>query len=405
MDNPKSSDISALHDELDRLVQENESLKKQLAHSSNFKLNLLSKVSSDLRVPINIINGYTQLLGRQIQTENDANKLRQISEAATFLSSAFDNLYQYLHLSNDESTLIQSTFNFQKLINKLNQLYIRQCQEKNLTFRLHQVDVPTFVIGDSKKVIQIVSTILDNAVKFTSQGIIECTVESVHDEDMKSSLIRFIIKDTGIGFDESKKDQIFHSFSKIHNSLDSSNYGLGISLSIAKKLIKTMQGHISVQSEPGVGSQFIIDIPFSLPKEKTDIPTQKMEEQSLYGLHILLAEDDYFNQRIAVETLQTLGAHVKLAKNGTEAVMLAKTTYFDLILMDIHMPIIDGFKATKEIKRAGVTTPVIAFTSDSLEDTYNAVFAAGMIDIINKPFNIDELVDTIQNSLDQVINY
>lgn len=405
MDNPTSPDQITLQEEVHRLRSENQQLKQELEASSRFEIDLISKVSNDLHIPINVICGYTQLLSRHILSDHEVKKLRQISDAALFLSNAFDNLKQHARLCTESCTIINSTFDLQQLISKLNHSYIRRCQEKDITFRLHQMDVPNLVIGDSKKLIQVLSTILDNAVKFTHEGMIEFYVESINDIESNKSLLRFRIKDTGIGFDDSQSEKIFTSFNRIHRDIDTPYFGLGISLSISKMLVERMNGTISVHSKEGQGSEFIVDLSFSLPTTEQASLDDHPSDLSLYGLHILLAEDNYFNQRIAVETLQTLGANVTLAKDGTEVVMMAKTQYFDIILMDIHMPIIDGFKATREIKRAGITTPIVAFTSDSLEDTYNAVFAAGMSDIINKPFNIDELVDTIQLTINKMIIY
>ena len=271
-------------------------------------------------------------------------------------------------------------------------------QHKNeINVAIHK-EVPLLLKGNSVRLSQILMNLIGNACKFTEKGQIDIIVELLESIDEVAKL-KFIIKDTGPGIEKTKLNQVFNEFAQIDSS--SSTYqGTGLGLAIVKKLIEQANGTIKVESELGKGSAFTFNIDMLIsntPVEQVLPPI--LDVKQLENKKVLIVEDNRINQTVTKRILESLGVICFIAKDGEEAVSVVKQSTFDLILMDINMPVKNGVEATEEIRAFNTTIPIIALTAVDIEEQKNQIFDCGMNDIILKPYDIDRFKKTIISNI------
>ncbi|MGB1032657.1 MAG: ATP-binding protein, partial [Flavobacteriales bacterium] len=256
-----------------------------------------------------------------------------------------------------------------------------------------------WVLGDSTRLSQVLINLINNAVKFTSDGQI---VLHVHEEvvDELESNYSFKISDTGIGIASEKTQTIFESFSQASSSTTREFGGTGLGLPISKNLVELMGGELQVSSEVNKGSEFYFDLRFLVHNPVSASTEQKSaQEKDLSGVQILLTEDNSINVAVVTTYLDRWSAECTLAENGKEALHLASTRSFDVVLMDIHMPVMDGYEATKRIRELDdknkANVPIIALTASAMVEIQREVSKAGMDGFVSKPFEPDDLYNTI----------
>ncbi|MCK5679823.1 response regulator, partial [bacterium] len=260
-------------------------------------------------------------------------------------------------------------------------------------------EVPKFLKGDSLRLGQILINLTNNAVKFTSQGEVKISAELIGQHEDRVTL-QFCVADTGVGMTSEQQARLFKSFSQADNSSTRKFGGTGLGLSISKKLIELMDGTIRVESETGRGSRFFFTIELALG-DVGQVATEQIEENQdlarLRGAKILLVEDNELNQELAMALLDREGVLVTSAWNGQEALESLQKERFDGVLMDLQMPVMDGYAATREIRKLPQykTLPIIAITANVMAEDREKVIAAGMNDHIGKPFKKLEMLRTI----------
>ena len=277
-----------------------------------------------------------------------------------------------------------------------------KAEEKGLQLRKDLPKETILVKGDATRLRQILINLIGNAIKFTEKGLVTTVVKSEQTGDKVH--VHFTVSDTGIGIDGDRMDRIFKSFEQAYSDTSRKFGGTGLGLSISKKLVELHGGKIWVVSEKGKGSQFHFTIPYDIAettiKEIRNEYSNVNVANELKGIRILLVEDNQFNAVVAQEELEDAieGVNVELAENGLIAVEKLKSSDFDVILMDVQMPIMNGFEATIAIRNLGnekAKTPIIAMTANVLKEEVDLCYQAGMNDFIGKPFDTDELLQKI----------
>jgi len=378
----------------EKLEKTNKELGKALEAKSEF----LSTMSHEIRTPLNIIIGYIQLLLKSQTVKNEWNKLETVKFAANSLLNIVDQILQYSRLDAGKLELEEEEVDLNDILSQFSNLFAEEAKDKLLKFNIiTRSDIPNCLIGDVKKLHQILYNIVGNAFKFTEKGEVTLEVELVSKSN-DICRIKFIVKDTGTGMTNDELKTIFERFRQVQTGISREYGGAGLGLAISRKLIVLMKGEIEVDSIKDVGSIFSIELPFKIIQKsqlQEDSTVQEGFEKSLIDVRVLLAEDDFVNQELAVIILKDFGCEVITVGNGKEAIEVAEKQKFDVILMDLHMPVINGFEAARIIKTAGNKTPILGFTADIHKASAKKIKEAGMQAVILKPFTFDELEKAI----------
>lgn len=369
-----------------------------LEELSRQKDNFLANISHELRSPIHAILGFTDLL---IEEEGDQKKQKQLQSIKT----AGDNL---LHLVNgilDLSKIEAGLFQFDRIRfhltdtieNVFSVLGVKAAQ-KRLRFNYEIApEIPAFLTGDPHRLTQVLINLLDNALKFTSEGAIKLTV-SADWKGLSKVALTFVVSDTGIGIPEDKLESIFGRFTQAEENTIRKYGGTGLGLNICKLLVEKQGGTISVSSKSGEYTHFTFELLFEVPKEQEQVetPSASADYSDLRG-KILMCEDNEANSMLAQQLFGSTGIELDIAKNGKAGVELFQQKTYDLVLMDIQMPEMDGYQATEYIRRElSSNIPIIALTAHSVSKEKEKCLAAGMNDYLPKPFKKAELFDKIR---------
>jgi CheY-like chemotaxis protein len=265
---------------------------------------------------------------------------------------------------------------------------------KNIALTMHiDSDIPDVLKGDELRIKQVLVNLLSNSLKFTESGSIELSVNLLENEE-HHSVLQFGVRDTGIGIPYDKQDEIFSSFAQVESGSKRKYGGTGLGLAISKKLINLMGGTINVESTPGQGSFFNIELALSHSDHSGKTSGFSMDITIPEGRKILLVEDNAVNTMVATKMLQKTNQEVYTASNGKEALEQVKKNTYDLILMDIQMPIMDGLEATRKIRQSkgqSASTPIVALTAGAMQQDREKAMKEGMNDFIAKPINYDQL--------------
>ena len=382
---------------------------RRAEEGSRAKSSFLFAMSHDLRTPMNAIIGYAELMEAHWgEKEVTTNYLQKLKGASQFLLALIGNVLEIARIESGKETLTEAPWNLMKLEETLDILLDGEISRKQLTVNRNVNIRHANVYCDALKIREIIMNLLSNAVKYTSEG-----GKIVLDIDEKPSArdgfmtLQIRVSDNGIGISKEYVPYIFDAFTRERSSSESGIIGTGLGLHIVKSFVDLMNGDISVKSEPGKGTCFTVEISCrKIPEEELQ---QQMEEQpenvSLAGRRLLLAEDNGLNAEIAMTILQDADAEVELAADGKIAVDKLKDVpvgYYDAILMDIQMPNMNGYEATKAIRRltdVREKIPLIAMTDNAFEEDRQAALAAGMDDYVAKPVEISELFRTIMKHL------
>ena len=408
--------MNDIHDQKIRSVALHRAIEEAEA-ASLMKSEFVANMSHEIRTPMNGIIGLTGLLLRTGLTEKQQEYALVVQSSARSLMKIVNNVLDFSKIEAGRMDLEIYPFNLQKTCEETVNFLSFQAMSKNIDINcIIPEGMVLQVSGDEHKLKQVLMNIIGNAVKFTSKGSVSVNLDlvSVSGEDM---VVRFSVTDTGIGIPEEKKQNIFKSFSQVDSSMTRSYGGTGLGLTITKQLVELMGGTIDYESTEGVGSTFRVTVPLRLSDQSPSLKEVNDAGESASGaprietlpwchgkpLNILFAEDDAINRRVLVEILEQAGCRVHAVGTGSEALAAWPQEAFDLIIMYIQMPEMNGLEATEAIRAAEKSgtskqppIPVIAMTAHAAEEDRRRCMAAGMDVYLTKPVIVDELLHHIR---------
>ena len=377
--------------------------------ASQAKSEFLANMSHEIRTPMNGILGMLKLLQNTDLSSRQRDYVSNTEGAARSLLGLLNDILDFSKVEAGKMTLDPHPFDLDKTLRDLGVVLAANLADKQIEVRVDvQPDVPRELIGDDMRLQQVLINLGGNAIKFTNQGEVVVTVRVVS-RDAVSTLLEFSVRDSGIGIAPEKQEHIFSGFSQAESNTTRRFGGTGLGLSISKRLVNLMGGDLLLESALGLGSRFFFQIPFTLaavPVCVTDAPQiqparEAPKAKPLTGLRVLVIEDNKINQLVAQGLLSQEGAQVTLADNGAlgVATLTSSTSGFDIVLMDVQMPVMDGYTATRTIRQElGLTAlPIIAMTANAMASDRAACLEAGMNDHVGKPFELDHLVSVLLN--------
>lgn len=375
---------------------------KQAAEEASVaKARFLNNMSHELRTPLNGIIGITRIMQDEPILPEQEKNFRTLQDLSEHTLQIINNILDLAKIEAGKAALDNTRFNLRRFIDKINSIFAGTAQLKGIKFSIEvNGESDIFVKGDEIRLSQVLINLIGNAFKFTQKGSIKLIVK-ISDVNNEQLNIRFSVKDTGIGIKRENISKIFESFSQADTRTTRSFGGTGLGLSIAEKILNLMSTSIKVESELGVGSVFWFDL--ALAKSSYEpvltMPALSSGKNQLLDLNILLAEDNKVNQLVAVRMLQKWQSHVTIAANGEEAVNHAQAAKFDVILMDLDMPVMDGYESAAIIKEKYPDVPVIALTAASFDNMNKYLLSKGFCDVVQKPFMPDDLYNKIITAL------
>lgn len=364
--------------------------KEMAEKSSKFKSDFLSIMSHEIRTPMNAVIGTTNLLLDENPRPEQIEYLNTLKFSGENLLAIINDILDYNKIEAGKLELNKSRFNIHHLIHKIKQSFAPRAIEKQLILEvITDDDIPEDLIGDAMRLSQVLNNLIGNAIKFTHTGkvIIRLDKDALTSNSVS---IKFAVTDTGIGIAPESFNIVFDPFMQDQQVINNDYGGTGLGLAITKRLVELHNSTIAVLSELGKGTTFTFTINFGIAPE---IPTSKPATvpvntavNNLQGMNILVVDDNKMNLMIAGKFLKRWNARVQEALNGQIAVDLVNHNSYDLIIMDLQMPVMDGFEATAVIKQVQPDLPIIALTADAMPETYQKALAAGMVDYLTKPF-------------------
>ncbi|MCF8228161.1 MAG: response regulator [Bacteroidales bacterium] len=397
--------------EIEQLQKQMENLQRDLKNAvdkaeaaNHIKAMFLANISHEIRTPMNGIIGMYNVLKQTDLTDEQREFLDIINISGQNLLTIIDDIIDLSKIESGQLILDKKPFTLKEEINKIVTLLSIKAKGKNIDLKTDlKEEADRKYIGDAARLRQIITNLTNNAIKYTKEGSVTIRVEPSVTNDTIQEL-KFSIIDTGIGISKEGIEKLFKAFSQLDSSSTRKYGGTGLGLAIAKNLSNLMNGEIGVESEEGKGSVFWFTASFEMLQkdEKGSMVNQEVEKTASEtdNLNILLVEDNLLNQKFATATLKKEGHHVDIAENGKIAVEKYKQHDYDLILMDIQMPVMDGMEATHEIrayeeKNNKERIKIIAITAYVMERDRKMCLNAGMDEYLAKPFKPQELIDLI----------
>lgn len=388
---------------------------REAREANEAKTRFLFNMSHDIRTPMNAIMGFSDLLEKHIdEKEKVLDYINKIKSSSAFLLSLINYVLEMARIESGKVVLRTETRCLTELINSLTDVFEPEVRKKQITYSCKMDIKHQYVMGDETKVREIFINIIGNSLKYTQKGgMVSVKVTEIPSEKEGYTSYKIVIEDNGIGMSEEYLPHIFEEFSREKTSTESKVTGTGLGLPIVKSLVTLMGGSIEVESQLGEGTKTTVILPFQIASEKQIMKEQQKDKkscpQNLADKRILLAEDNDLNAEITMTVLEENGLKVERVADGrkcVEAVRKMPADYFDMILMDIQMPGLDGYEATKQIRHLGdsrAQIPIIAMTANAFDEDRKKSLDVGMNDHIAKPVDQETLFEIMARTIKQTL--
>lgn len=394
-----------------QMERELKKAKREAETASRAKSSFLATISHELRTPMNGVLGMTELLLLSDLDDPYRENVRLIKDSALSLLSVLNQIIDYSKLETSILRLREIDFRLEDLVTGVLSQYERTAEAKEVLLNYTvSPDIPDWMYGDSGKVRQVLGHLVNNAVKFTRKGQVVIDISPVEmnangaEVASDTSHVQILVKDSGIGIPTEKLEHMFDSFTLAEDHLSHATGGLGLGLAIVSRIVKLLGGSVQCSSEVGKGSTFSVVLPLKTSKYMIQTPMAAVmsEEKPLDGIRVLVAEDDLVNQRYIVRLLEKMGCTVALAEDGEQAVNFLKEERFDVVLMDVEMPVMNGIESTRMIRdsKSGCLdpdVPIVALTAHAMWGDEQRCLHSGMDDYVPKPVDIDTIAAIIQS--------
>jgi len=413
--NERTEQLELQHIQALLLLHEKERNQKQLIEAkyqiqraedlANTKALFLANMSHELRTPLTAIIGFSDLALQEDMSDTSNDYINIVNTASKDLLTLINDILDSSKLDAGQMKLQLAAFKLADIRTTLLGLLINTAQAKGLQLTINiEPKVPAQLMGDSLRLRQVLINLLGNAIKFTKQGSVTLSI-SLLQLDTTEARLYFAVTDTGIGINAEQQAHLFQAYTQVDDDFARNHEGTGLGLTISQNLVQLMGSSIKLDSQMGIGSCFSFELRLAMvdlaPIEADVSPTLTQSQEALSGVRILVVEDDLLVQKVINGHLKRLGASIKLANNGLEALATLEQQAFDVVLMDLHMPGMDGFETTIEIRKLPqyAQLPVIACSAGVSHEVRQRCLATGMNDFVAKPINIIELVATVERWL------
>jgi CheY-like chemotaxis protein/HPt (histidine-containing phosphotransfer) domain-containing protein len=415
------AELAAVSAERDRLRLELgeafgiiEGLRGEAQAASKAKADFMARMTHEMRTPLSAIIGLANLAMPLLDNEKLLDYLTKIIISARGLLGVVDDITDFSRLEKGLVDLSPVPFDLDQCLSRVVRRFSGVAGEKGVAVSVRRdPQTPVRLVGDHGRLESILAHLVGNAVKFTEKGLVEIRVELLGREN-EALRLAFCVRDTGIGMEPDAIPAMLESFTQVDGSLSRPYGGTGLGLAIVKRSVALLGGELDVSSQPGQGTRFLFDVVFAEDSHGTGQPQREAPaapqaapspaagsaataQKPLAGSRILLVEDNAINQQVAREILERFGAAADVAQNGREAVDMVQSSFYDVVLMDVQMPVMDGLTATRRIRAmpAGAELPIVALTAHALAEDRDRCLAAGMNDYLTKPIDPDRLLATL----------
>ena len=396
-------DVTKLKETELELIKTQKAMRKAIAAKEDF----LSTMSHEIRTPLNGVIGISNVLVMDDHLESQKENLKVLKYSSEHLLALINDILDYNKMEGGNIEFENTDFNFKALVKSIKKTFKFQAGEKGVDFTVDiDYKIPKYLKGDKTRLSQVLNNLLSNAIKFTHEGEINLLVENVSENDKAVTLL-FEVQDTGIGISLDKLDRIFEKFKQADSSISSMYGGTGLGLAICKKLLLMQNSDLKVKSVPDIGSKFYFVLTFDKSVQNVDgsfqaLPMQAVSED-IKGIRVLVAEDNRINQIVISKYLEKWDIIYDVVDDGKEAVDKYNKYHYDLILMDLQMPKMNGYEASKKILKIaevkGQKISIVALTASAQLDVKFKAEKTGMTGFVTKPFKSADLYNTIVDQL------